>query len=33
VYSIEVIEERGQQGKQRLRRQGCTNVKLKEPLA
>jgi protein-L-isoaspartate(D-aspartate) O-methyltransferase len=29
VYSIEVIEELGQQAKQRLRRQGCTNVKLK----
>jgi protein-L-isoaspartate(D-aspartate) O-methyltransferase len=29
VYSIEVVEELGQQAKQRLRRQGCTNVKLK----
>jgi protein-L-isoaspartate(D-aspartate) O-methyltransferase len=29
VYSIEVIEELAQQAKQRLRRQGCTNVKLK----
>jgi protein-L-isoaspartate(D-aspartate) O-methyltransferase len=29
VYSVEVIEELGQQAKQRLRRQGCTNVKLK----
>lgn len=29
VYSIEIIEELGQQAKQRLRRQGCTNVELK----
>jgi protein-L-isoaspartate(D-aspartate) O-methyltransferase len=29
VYSIEVVEELGQQARQRLRRQGCTNVKLK----
>ena len=26
VYSIEIIEELGRQAKQRLRRQGCTNV-------
>ena len=29
VYSIELIEELGQQAKQRLRREGCTNVELK----
>ena len=29
VYSIEIIEELGQQAKQRLRREGCTNVELK----
>ena len=29
VYSIEIIQELGQQAKQRLRRQGCTNVELK----
>jgi protein-L-isoaspartate(D-aspartate) O-methyltransferase len=29
VYSIEIIEELGQQAKQRLRRGGCTNVELK----
>jgi protein-L-isoaspartate(D-aspartate) O-methyltransferase len=29
VYSIELIEELGQQAKQRLRRQGCTNVELR----
>ena len=29
VYSIEIIEELGRQAKQRLRRQGCTNVELK----
>jgi protein-L-isoaspartate(D-aspartate) O-methyltransferase len=29
VYSIEIIEELGQQAKQRLRRHGCTNVELK----
>jgi protein-L-isoaspartate(D-aspartate) O-methyltransferase len=29
VYSIEIIEELGRQAKQRLRRQGCTNVDLK----
>src|SRR6516165_9377045 len=29
VYSIEIIEELGQQAKQRLRRTGCTNVELK----
>jgi len=29
VYSIEIIEELGQQAKQRLRRQGYTNVALK----
>jgi protein-L-isoaspartate(D-aspartate) O-methyltransferase len=29
VYSIEIIEELGQQAKQRLHRQGCTNVELK----
>jgi len=29
VYSIEIIEELGQQAKQRLRRNGCTNVELK----
>jgi len=29
VYSVEIIEELGQQAKQRLRQQGCTNVELK----
>ena len=29
VYSIEIIEELGQQAKQRLRREGCTNVEFK----
>src|SRR6516164_2279227 len=29
VYNIELIEELGQQAKQRLRREGCTNVELK----
>jgi protein-L-isoaspartate(D-aspartate) O-methyltransferase len=29
VYSIEIIEELGQQAKQRLRRKDCTNVDLK----
>ena len=29
VYSIEIIEELGRQAKQRLQRQGCTNVELK----
>jgi protein-L-isoaspartate(D-aspartate) O-methyltransferase len=29
VYSIELIEELGQQAKQRLRREGCTNVEIK----
>jgi protein-L-isoaspartate(D-aspartate) O-methyltransferase len=29
VYSIEIIEELGQQAKKRLRREGCTNVELK----
>ena len=29
VYSIEIIEELGRQAKQRLRRQGCSNVGLK----
>src|SRR5256712_12465065 len=29
VYSVEVIEELGQRAKQRLRQQGCSNVKLK----
>jgi protein-L-isoaspartate(D-aspartate) O-methyltransferase len=29
VHSIEIIEELGQQAKQRLRRKGCTNVELK----
>jgi protein-L-isoaspartate(D-aspartate) O-methyltransferase len=29
VYSIELIEELGQQAKQRLGRQGCTNVELR----
>jgi protein-L-isoaspartate(D-aspartate) O-methyltransferase len=29
VYSIEIIEELGQQAKQRLRRQNCTNVEIK----
>jgi protein-L-isoaspartate(D-aspartate) O-methyltransferase len=29
VYSIEIIEELGRQAKQRLGRQGCTNVELK----
>jgi protein-L-isoaspartate(D-aspartate) O-methyltransferase len=29
VYSIELIEELGRQAKQRLRRQGCTNIEVK----
>ena len=29
VYSIEIIEELGREAKQRLHRQGCTNVELK----
>jgi len=29
VYSMEIIEELGQQAKQRLRQQGCSNVELK----
>jgi protein-L-isoaspartate(D-aspartate) O-methyltransferase len=29
VYSIELIEELGQQAKRRLRREGCTNVEFK----
>ena len=29
VYSMEIIEELGQQAKQRLRHQGCSNVELK----
>jgi protein-L-isoaspartate(D-aspartate) O-methyltransferase len=29
VYSIEIIEELGQQAKQRIRGQGCTNVQLR----
>ena len=29
VYSIEIIEELGLQAKQRLHRQGCTNIELK----
>ena len=29
VYSIEIIEELGQEAKQRLRSQGCSNVELK----
>jgi len=29
VYSVEIIEELGQQAKQRLRQQGCSNVELK----
>lgn len=29
VYSMEIIEELAQQAKQRLRRQGCSNVELK----
>jgi protein-L-isoaspartate(D-aspartate) O-methyltransferase len=29
VYSIEIVEELGRQAKQRLHRQGCTNVELK----
>jgi protein-L-isoaspartate(D-aspartate) O-methyltransferase len=29
VYSVEIIEELGQKAKQRLRRQGCSNVELK----
>jgi len=29
VYSVEIIEELGQQVKQRLHRQGCTNIELK----
>src|SRR6516165_2323870 len=29
VYSVEIIEELGRQAKQRLHRQGCTNIELK----
>src|SRR5215813_5570141 len=29
VYSVEIIEELGQQAKQRLRQRGCSNVELK----
>jgi protein-L-isoaspartate(D-aspartate) O-methyltransferase len=29
VYSVELIEELGQQARQRLRRQGCGNIKLR----
>ena len=29
VYSVEIIEELGQQAQQRLRREGCTNVEFK----
>jgi len=29
VYSMEIIEELGQQAKQRLRHQGCSNIELK----
>ena len=29
IYSIEIIEELGEQAKKRLRREGCTNVELK----
>jgi protein-L-isoaspartate(D-aspartate) O-methyltransferase len=29
VYSLEIIEELGQQAKRRLRREGCTNAELK----
>src|SRR6266498_1681716 len=29
VYSIEIVEELGRQAKQRLHRQGCTNIELK----
>ena len=29
VYSIEIIEELGRQARQRLHRQGCTNIELK----
>ena len=29
VYSVEIIEELGQQAKKRLRQQGCSNVELK----
>ena len=29
VYSIEIIEELGRQAKQRLHRQGCTNIELR----
>jgi len=29
VYSVELIEELAQQARQRLRRQGCTNIQLK----
>jgi protein-L-isoaspartate(D-aspartate) O-methyltransferase len=29
VYSMEIIEELARQAKQRLRRQGCTNVEIK----
>jgi protein-L-isoaspartate(D-aspartate) O-methyltransferase len=30
VYSIEIIDELGQQAKQRLRRKGCTNVEAQD---
>ena len=33
VYSIEIIEELGQQAKQRIRGQGCTNVQLRLRMA
>ena len=29
VYSVEIIEELGQQARKRLRQQGCTNIQLK----
>jgi protein-L-isoaspartate(D-aspartate) O-methyltransferase len=29
VYSVEIVEELGQEAKRRLRQQGCSNVKLK----
>src|SRR5260370_3829500 len=29
VYSIEIIEELARQAKQRLRRQGCSNIEIK----
>lgn len=29
VYSVEIIEELGQQARERVRRQGCTNIQLK----